>query len=291
MRIAGINCLSHDASACIVQDGKVLYYDKGEGHYLHNDLVYTLKYFGPSMISFFERPWVKKSRQIYSGQYAQVLTQTPASYLKSLGFDLPIVYQNHHKSHAAAGYFNSKYESAAIVVADAIGEWTCTSIWHAKGNDLRQVYNVDYPHSLGLFYSAFTDLLGFEPNSEEYKFYQLAQEGDPSHYYSIVNGYFKSDFHLRYNLHTRITDWPFAINEINKKHIAASVQKVFCEKIDLLFSIAKQLTGERNVVFMGGCAANKLAADQHTKHFDNLYSYDKVGDAGSSVGAALLIGR
>lgn len=291
MRVAGINCLSHDASACIVEDGKVLYYEKGQGHYLHNDLVLALKYFHPSMISFFERPWIKKSRQLYSGQYGQVLSVTPDSYFKSLGFDIPIVYQDHHKSHAAAGYYNSGFDSAAVVVADAIGEWTCTSIWHAKGNKLSQVFNVDYPHSLGLFYSAFTDLCGFKPNGEEYLFNQLADSGDPTVYYHTVNSYFTKDFNLRYNLHTRVTDWPFEVNNINKKDIAAAVQKVFCEKIDQLFLLAKKLTKENNVVFMGGCAANKQAASQFSKYFDASYSYDKVGDAGSSVGAALLIGR
>lgn len=291
MRIAGINCLSHDASACIVEDGKVLFYERGTGHYLHDDLVLALKYFGPSVISFFERPWLKKARQLYSGQYAQMISQTPKQYLTSLGFNLPIVYQDHHKSHAAAGFYNSNFDSAAVVVADAIGEWSCTTIWHGRNGKLEKVFNIDYPNSLGLFYSAFTDLCGFKPNSEEYLFNQLANTGDPLVYYDTVKQYFTDQYKLRYNLHTRVKDWPYEINNVNKKDIAAAVQKVFCEKIDHLFETAKMLTQETNLVFMGGCAANKQAASQYVKHFNNIYSYDKVGDAGSSVGAALLIGR
>ena len=115
----------------------------------------------------------KKFRQAFAGQWdlAMDMDELPRRYIDE-NFPrlkgLPIKYQSHHYTHAASGYFTSKYQDAAVVVIDLMGEWETLTIWDAQGDNLKQVYSQDYPDSVGLFYSAMTQRLGLKPQEDEY---------------------------------------------------------------------------------------------------------------------------
>jgi carbamoyltransferase len=163
MRVLGINCLNHDAGITVIEDGKILfaahserYSRKKNDKYLNDEIVNEALSFGyPDKVVYYERPYLKKSRQLFSGQMQKALdiNTIPKNYL-SEWFDEKIHYVDHHLSHAAAGYYTSKYEEAAVVVIDGIGEWDVCTFWHAKGKKLKKIKSIRYPHSLGLFYSA-----------------------------------------------------------------------------------------------------------------------------------------
>ena len=157
----GINALNHGSSLAVVKDDEYINtVISGD-----NDLSPTmyknfLEYHGtPDRIYWYENPWLKKARQVYAGQYNTALDMSvlPTRKLKEWGLgNAPITYTPHHASHAAAGYYTSKFDDCAIVVLDAIGEFECATIWHGNNNNIRKVWSRRYPHSLGLFYSAFT---------------------------------------------------------------------------------------------------------------------------------------
>jgi carbamoyltransferase len=200
--------------------------------------------------------------------------------------DLPIKYFNHHYSHACAGYYTSKFNDAVIVVLDAIGEYNTSSIWVGQGSDIKSVYKKNYPFSFGLFYSAFTQLVGLKPNEEEYIFMGMAAYGDWSKYFLKVNEYFPDLQKQKYNFHKGIFDWDMPITEQDKFDIAAAVQRVYENRLVNFMSMAQKLTGKRNLVFMGGCALNCAANTMLWRMFDDVWIMPNPGDAGSSLGAA-----
>jgi carbamoyltransferase len=279
MIIYGINSLNHDSSLAVVENGKVIFHERS-GYYLEKEIIKrALEHGYPNLIVWYEKPWLKKTRQLYAGQYAEAfdLDKLPSCYLSSLGLgNCKVVYVSHHHSHAAGAYYTSNYEDAAVIVADAIGEWETISIWHGKKNTLTKLWSDRYPYSLGLFYSAFTDMLGFIPVKEENLLTQLALTGKPI----FVNRVAK---YLTENCHIGINDWEFEDHE--RADIAASVQFVFENEISRLAQRAKQLTKSNNVIFTGGCAYNKPAQDMLSLHFDNCTVPKFPGDSGSSFGA------
>ena len=152
MRILGINCLNHDAAISVIENGKILFAAHSERYsrekndmYLNNDIINeALNYGKPDKIAYYERPWLKKSRQLYAGQYNEVfnLNNLPSKYLKNWIGNHKIHYIDHHKSHAAAGYYTSPFKEAAILVIDGIGEWDVLTIWHGKGKNLKKIYSI-----------------------------------------------------------------------------------------------------------------------------------------------------
>jgi carbamoyltransferase len=282
MKILGINALNHDASLAVVENGKVLHHEKSScGIDLCPELVNRALAFGkPDIIAWYENPWLKKSRQLYAGQYKDAfnLSDLPFFYLKkfSLG-GIPIQYVPHHLSHAANAVYESGFTETAVMVADAIGEWDTISIWHYRDHTFKKVFSKGYPYSLGLFYSAFTELIGFKPVQEENKLTALSAAGDWETNYLKVSSY------LTKNLHKGIWDWE--VEEKNRADIAASVQRVFIEQIKNYFKIAA--FHSTSCVFTGGCAYNEPARRLLTSTFKHSYIPKNPGDAGSSVGAAL----
>ena len=154
MKILGINALNHDAAMTLIEDGKILWAGHAERYSgIKNDPNLNLEMFMdmwdygvPKKVVWFERPYVKKSRQLYAGQYSEVFTKKnlPLNHLTEI---LSVVegsqpridqYVDHHLSHASSTYFTSPYDESAVVVIDAIGEWDTISIWYAKGNKLEK---------------------------------------------------------------------------------------------------------------------------------------------------------
>jgi carbamoyltransferase len=295
----GINALNHDASIAVFDGLDLIDHRlssefsgiKGD-FYLDNKLLAHCKRYGePGMIFWYENPWLKKTRQLWAGQYKAAfdIDDIPRRYLRKQNIKAPIIYTGHHHSHAAAGYYTSPFEDAAVVVLDAIGEWETCTIWHGQDNKLTKVWSRSYPTSIGLFYSAFTDLIGFVPVKEENLLQQLSVRGDPDMYYYDVLEYFDNALNLRFNLHQGVTNWPysFEMKEQDKADIAAAVQRVFEEQVDRIMTVAQTITGSRNLVYMGGCAYNTLYNEHLVKKWNKVWSIRYPGDPGSAIGAVL----
>jgi carbamoyltransferase len=246
----------------------------------------------PDRIFWYERPWVKKARQLYAGQYslAMDINELPSIYLNKIGlYDIPILYTPHHGSHAAAGYYSSPFNHCAIVVLDAIGEFECATIWEGKHGEMRKVWSRSYPNSLGLFYSAFTKLIGLEPIKDEYLLQQMSHKGDVNRFKHSVRQYFnKGTLNLNYNFHKGVQDWFIGTpDEQYKCDIAAAVQFVFEEQISQIMNIAQIRINADSLVYMGGCAMNSRANLDVVKKWKHVWSLPNPGDPSSAIGAVL----
>jgi carbamoyltransferase len=200
----------------------------------------------------------------------------------------PITYTSHHASHAAAGYYTSDFNDAAVVVLDAIGEFECASIWSGQGDTLKKIWSRSYPNSLGLFYSAFTQLIGLTPIKDEYQLQQFAAKGDLSRYQSRIQSYFDGIVELNYNFHRGVEHWDDPIETDQDRYdIAAAVQWVFEQQIQNIMTEAQILTKSRNLVYMGGCAMNSQANRLFENNWEGIWSLPNPGDPSSSIGAVL----
>ena len=289
MIILGINETSHDASISLVEDGEILFaghserYSKIKNDWYNNKEIYedVLNYGKPTHIAYYEHPQLKRSRIFLRGG--------ASDWKPNIPMNLPVKYFSHHYSHACAGYYTSKFNDAVIVVLDAIGEYNTSSIWIGEGSKITSVHKKNYPFSFGLFYSAFTQLVGLKPNEEEYIFMGMAAYGDWAKYFLKVNEYFPDLKKQKYNFHKGIFDWDMPISEQDKFDIAAAVQKVYENRLVNFMSMAQKLTGKRNLVFMGGCALNCAANTVLWRMFDDVWIMPNPGDAGSSLGAAAAL--
>jgi carbamoyltransferase len=290
MIILGVNETSHDASVSLIKDGEIIFAGHAERYskqkndwYINDSLVKdALQYGTPDYIAYYEKPLLKASRLALRGGSGEWKPK----------FDLPGIPRksfSHHYSHAAAGYYTSKFNDAVVVVLDAIGEYNTSTIWTGEGNKIKLKYKKNYPVSFGLFYSAFTQLIGLMPNQEEYIMMGMAAYGDWTKHYKKVNEYFPSHDIQKYNFHKGITDWGWVNSEQDKFDIAAAVQVVYEQRLNDFMRMAKTITGKDNLVFMGGCALNSSANTLLWNIFDDVWIMPNPGDAGSSLGAAAAL--
>lgn len=288
----GINALNHGSSLAVFKHQQLVMLERCDSDRLDSSIIRrAFNHGGPDKIFWYERPWVKKLRQAKAGQWSRVFDfdDLPRNYIKSIGVNYAkLIYTPHHASHAAAGYYTSPFNHCAVVVLDAIGEFECATIWEGRRGQLTKLWSRSYPNSLGLFYSAFADLLGFVPIQEEYKLQQLALSGDPNRYYKEVNGYFDGLVSLRTNLHRGVLDWPYAIENNDRPDIAAAVQRVFETQVGMVMNTAKKITGADCLVYMGGCAMNSRANKIEVEPvFKYRWSLPQPGDPSSGMGAVL----
>lgn len=290
MIILGINETSHDASVTLIDGDQILFAGHAERYskqkndwYVNQGLINdALSYGKPDQIAYYEKPWLKASRLLLKGGLGHWKPKYDLS-------GIPVKTFTHHYSHAAAGYFTSGFSDAVIVVLDSIGEWNTATIWVGEKNEIRSVYKQNYPLSFGLFYSAFTQLVGLKPNEEEYILMGMAAYGDPNRYLGKVTEYFPTTDAQKYNYHRGIYDWGEPIDEQAKFDIAAAVQRVYEARLVEFMRNAKQLTKKKNLVFMGGCALNCSANTRLWEIFDDVWIMPNPGDAGSSLGAAAAL--
>ena len=228
-----------------------------------------------------------------------------------------LLFPEHHLSHAASAFYPSNFEEAAILTIDGVGEWCTASISKGKGNKIEIIKELNFPHSVGLLYSAFTYYLGFKVNSGEYKLMGLAPYGNPKSektlkYIDLIKekivkiyddgsiwldqSYFNYATGLRmikeskwekiFKLKTRKPE-----EQINQEHcnIALAIQKVTEQIVFKMASEALKLTGSKNLCMAGGVALNCVANGKLVKEkfINNLYIQPAAGDAGGSLGAAL----
>ena len=305
MIILGVNETSHDASVSLIKDGEVLfaahaerYSKKKNDWYNNNDIILdALNYGTPNAIAYYENPILKKSRMIIHGGASDWKPRIP--------MNVPVHYFKHHYSHAAAGYYTSSFTDAVVVVLDAIGEYNTSTIWVGENEKIKLKYKQNYPVSFGLFYSAFTQLLGLMPNQEEYIMMGMAAYGNPDRYFNQVNEYFPSYRKQKYNFHKGIHDFAwgtvpcfsglegtgYAGDWIDQRRfdLAAAVQKVYELRLIEFMRYAKKITNKNNLVFMGGCALNSKANTLLWGVFKDVWIMPNPGDAGSSLGAAAAL--
>ena len=222
-----------------------------------------------------------------------------------------LLFSEHHLSHAAAAFFPSPFASSAVLCMDGVGEWATTSAWMGTGNEIKPIWELSFPHSLGLLYSAFTFYCGFKVNSGEYKLMGLAPYGEPKYVETIKNNLIdiKNDGTFRLNLKFfkfhrgfRMTSQRFHAlfgqpprdpeSDLKPFHmdLAASIQVV---TEDIVLALARSLqeeTGAKNLCLAGGVALNCVANGRLLREgpFDNIWIQPASGDAGSALGAALV---
>ena len=222
------------------------------------------------------------------------------------------LYTEHHQSHAGAAFYPSPFKEAVVLCMDGVGEWATTSAWIGKNNRIKPIWEISFPHSLGLLYSAFTYYCGFKVNSGEYKLMGLAPYGKPIYTKKIKDylidikddGTFKLDIsYFKYHRGFRMTSKKFdklfgakprgQEKELTQFHmdLAASIQSVTEEIVLKLAKSLKDETGINNLCLAGGVALNCVANGKLLKEkiFDNIWIQPASGDAGSSLGAALTV--
>ena len=304
MKILGINALNHDAAITLIEDDKIIFAAHAERYSgikndsnLNKEMFQDMEQYGePDYVVYFERPWIKKLRQLKAGQYSEVfsLKNLPQNHLDEvMGGKYSIdEYVDHHLSHASSTYFTSPYTESAVVVIDAIGEFDTISIWYAKGNKLEKRWSQTYPHSLGLWYSAMTQRLGLKPQEDEFILMGMAAWGIPNK--SLQRQVKKL---MNKNLHRGCMDWdskslPDDGTEQWKFDVAHNVQVVCEQEILKVFSKVPKLVPEtNNICYSGGVALNCVANSLVVEEYPNLWILPNPGDAGSSLGCAAYVNK
>ena len=224
----------------------------------------------------------------------------------------PLLFAEHHQSHAASAFFFSPYERAAVLCLDGVGEWATTSTWLGNGASLEPLWEIDFPHSLGLLYSAFTYFTGFKVNSGEYKLMGLAPYGQPKYAELILDklldlkedGTFRLDMQY-FNYCTGLTMTNSRFDEVfggpprkpeseltqREMDIAASIQIVTEEVVLRLAKTLHKETGEKNLCLAGGVALNCVANGRLLREgpYENIWIQPAAGDAGGAAGAAAVV--
>jgi len=297
-RILGVSALGHDAAVSLICGDDIVFAGHAERYSrIKNDgnlnaalLADALRDGPPDVVCWYERPWLKKLRQIRAGQWREVRSISPAAHLAAFGLNVPIVYYDHHRTHAAAGYYTSPFSDACVVVIDAIGEFTTISVWQGRDDRLVKLWGQNYPHSLGLLYSAITQRCGYKPNEEEYIVMGMAAFGQPRYVQAIRDDLVRDEgpgFRLRHNVHRGVRWWRPDIDDV--ENLAASMQAITEDYLVKLLTIAKRWTNSKHLVLMGGVALNCVANSVIATHcgFHDIWIMPNPGDAGSSLGAAL----
>lgn len=297
----GISAGFHDAAVSVINSNGGIEFAAHSERYSRrkNDatldpiLVNHLREWQYDAIAFYERPWMHNLQQLISGQHEFGAWTGRGAVRKHLGINInaPVKTFSHHLSHAAAGFQTSPFDSAAVVVIDAIGELDTISIYrawydHAGRAQYVRCWRQRYPHSIGLFYSAMTELVGLRPMDEEYITMGMAAYGTNKRAPEMMATFWQdwSRARTRHNLHAGVGDlW-----QDRPEDIAACAQTVTERIVRHVMLQARQITGEANLVYMGGVALNCLANRGLGDYFDKIWIMPNPGDAGSSLGAAAL---
>lgn len=349
MNILGISAYYHDSAAALIRDGEIIAAaqeerfsrKKHDARFPKNAIAYCLKEANIDLreldrIVFYDKPLVKFERLLetylaYAPQgFRSFLTAMPIwlkekLYLKTmLKRDLAeiancktnklpsLLFTEHHQSHAASAFFPSPFEKAAVLCLDGVGEWATTSVWLGDGNQLTPKWEIDFPHSLGLLYSAFTYYTGFKVNSGEYKLMGLAPYGEPKYVDKILNylidlkddGTFRLNMdYFNYTVGLTMTNKKFdelfegpprqAEGKLTQREmdIAASIQVVTEEVVLRLCRTVKKELDVDYLCLAGGVALNCVANGRLLREgiFKDIWIQPAAGDAGGALGAALAI--
>ena len=309
MNTVGFSAGFHDAAVSVVNsDGKILFASHSERYSKRKhdkDICFALaseiEQYGPvQTIAYYERPWYKKLRQLAAGQTVGLRNFTARSCAKNQFGNLAWLNKcrfqcfNHHLSHAAAGFQTSPYTHATVVVIDAIGEFETATIWAAEYDNqghakYTKLWQQNYPHSIGLFYSAVTKHIGLHPMDEEYITMGMAAWGNPNTWHDRMQSLIVEDYHklkLKGNFHIGLPE--DFLQYADHVDLAAAAQNITEQLIQHVMIKAKEFSWSDNLVYMGGVALNCMANRHLGKYFNNIWIMPAPGDAGSSLGAAAL---
>jgi carbamoyltransferase len=341
--ILGISAFYHDSAACLVIDGDIaaaaqeerFSRKKHDSRFPSLAIDSCLRQAGKQSgdidyVVFYEKPLRKFDRLLetylaFAPQgftsfamaipvWLQEKTRLPSIIREGLGdaANAPIVFTDHHQSHAASAFFPSPYDEAAILTLDGVGEWSTTTTGVGRGNRIRLTRQIQFPHSLGLLYSAFTYYCGFKVNSGEYKLMGLAPYGRPEYKALITRhlldlrpdgSYWLDMKYFNYCHGLTMTNERFAAlfggpprdpeSAIEQRHmdLAASIQAVTEET---MLAIGRELfreTGHSRLVLAGGVALNCAANGRLLREgpFEDIWIQPAAGDAGGALGAALFV--
>jgi carbamoyltransferase len=304
--ILGISAGFHDAAATLIDNrGNILFAGHSERYSgKKNDADISLELLNEidmstvGTVAYYETPWLKQTRQLYSGQGVEWDKITTRQILEQqLGYNRlsgkKIRHYRHHLSHAAAGFQTSEFDRATVVVIDAIGEWDTVTIWGAQYDSqgkatYQKLWGQRYPHSIGLFYSGATGRVGLRPLDEEYILMGMAAYGERGFSelmrQDLVDDAWQIQF--RENLHVGLSQK--YLSHVSDMDIAAGAQDL---AEDLIMNVMARAVGHgwsRNLVYMGGVALNCSANRRLGELFDRIWIMPCPGDAGSSLGAAAL---
>ena len=340
MYILGISAFYHDSAAALLKDGEVIAAaqeerftrKKHDHNFPANAVKYCLREAGITVsdldaVAFYDKPFLKFNRLLetylsYPGRGLNSFMMAIPLWLKQklwipdliekeTGFMETILYPEHHESHAASAFFPSKFEEAAFLTIDGVGEYATASYGIGSGNRVKILGEINFPHSLGLLYSAFTYHAGFKVNSGEYKVMGLAPYGKPVYVDSIYkhlidlkeDGSFKMNMdYFDYNTGLKMTNDKFSElfggparePETNltqrEMDLACSIQVVTEEIVLRMARHIRKETGMKNLVLAGGVALNCVANGilLREKIFDDIWIQPAAGDAGGALGAAYI---
>jgi len=346
--ILGISAYYHDSAACLVQDGRIVAAaqeerftrKKHDSRFPHQALSYCLRQGGVSLtdlryVVFYDKPLLKFDRLLET--YVAFSPRGIRSYLAAMPVWIkekmllksllqkelaavsgglkksalpPLLFTEHHESHAASAFYPSPFDQAAVLCMDGVGEWATTSAWLGDKNRLTPLWEISFPHSLGLLYSAFTYYTGFKVNSGEYKVMGLAPYGKPKYVQAIYDhlldlkadgtfrlnmGYFNyctgltmtnGKFDALFDGPPRRPESPLTQREMD---LARSIQEITEEVMLRLARTLQRETGAKNLCMAGGVALNCVGNGRILREgpFKGLWIQAAAGDAGGAVGAAL----
>ncbi|HAH24571.1 MAG TPA: hypothetical protein DCL77_12610 [Prolixibacteraceae bacterium] len=351
--VLGISAFYHDSAATLVQNGKIIAAaqeerftrKKNDDSFPANAIQYCMEEAGIGTaelecVVFYDKPFIKFERLLETYHafapkgLISFINAIPVwlkdklfmrrliqKQLKAIGISVhvPILFSEHHLSHAASAFYPSPFEEAAILTIDGVGEWATTTISHGKGNKITVLKELHFPHSIGLLYSAFTYYCGFRVNSGEYKLMGLAPYGIPNsesvekYKHQILTTLIdlRPDGSLLLNMEyfnfatgltmCNNTMWTklFGIEKRNEENeitqpymdLALAIQQVTDEIVLRLAKTARELTGCNKLVMAGGVALNCVSNGKiyESGLFEDLWIQPAAGDAGGSLGAALAV--
>ncbi len=347
MHILGISAYYHDSAAALVRDGTIVAAaqeerfsrKKHDAGFPANAVACCLRAAGVRLDEvdfavFYDKPWLKFERMLET--YVAYAPRGLKSFLTAMPLWLggklnlapvlrremakaggiaksklpPLLFTEHHQAHAASAFFPSPFSKAAVLCMDGVGEWATTSLWLGEDNDLTPLWEIDFPHSLGLLYSAFTYYAGFRVNSGEYKVMGLAPYGEPKYaqlildrlidlrpdgafrlnleYFNYAAGLTMTNerFHALFGGPPRTPESPLTQRDMD---LAASIQAVTEEAVARLAQTAHRETGAEFLCLAGGVALNCVANGKLLRAgpFRDLWVQPAAGDAGGAIGAAL----
>ncbi len=346
-KIIGISAFYHDSAASLIEDGVILAAAqeerfsrrKHDNRFPKNAIQFLLENSNCSLneidkIIFYEKPFLKFERLLETyiafspkgfKQFSKAIPiwlkeklfqkKEIINYLKKIdnnfNHENKILFSEHHFSHAASAFYPSPFNNAVILTADGVGEWATTTVAIGNGNKIEMKKEIEFPHSLGLLYSAFTYYTGFKVNGGEYKLMGLAPYGDPKFVKIILENLIDVKEDGSFRLNQDYFDYATGLTMTNEKFndlfgrlprnpdnedisqfhmdIGASVQKV---TEDIILKIVRNLRHEygiENLCLAGGVALNCVANGKILKEkiFKNIWIQPAAGDAGGSLGAAL----
>ena len=342
MYVLGISCWYHDSAACLLRDGEIVAAAseerfsrvKHDAAFPRRATDFVLREAGieareVGAVAFYDKPILKFTRILES--FVSVAPRGLGPWLRFCpewtqrklwvadrvrreldGFDGPLLWSEHHESHAASAFYPSPFERAAVVTMDGVGEWTTTSIGRGEGAALELSRELRFPHSLGLLYSAFTYWLGFRVNSGEYKVMGLAPYGEPR-FTDVIREHLidvrpDGSFRLRLERFGYLTSLRMTAPSFDElfgrprrepesplepfhADVARSLQVVVEEAMLGIVRHAHEVTGESDLCLAGGVALNCVGNGRVVREgpFERVWVQPAAGDAGGALGAALAV--